>query len=218
MISPPCRSTWNGSRAPEFATRPPTTVVADAYRYTSVAVDPGFRKVTYSLASAPAGMVVDARTGVVAWAPSIDQLGVQRVILQARNDRGAVASQDFAIDVTPPKCADHHVAAPLAAFVGEAYRYDVAAKTRSTRPSRTCWWLDRSVPRSMPILVESPGRRLPHNLECNHSPSMYSMWRARSLARSSRRKSCAAGFDSVPNHRSAVHRGGEHAVSRTYRG
>jgi len=85
--------------------------------------------VRYRLVEAPPGATIDPRTGVVAWVASIEQLGPQRVVLQARNDGGGIASQDFLIDVKTPNTAPIIASQPpTQAFVGEAYRYDVVAQ------------------------------------------------------------------------------------------
>ena len=95
----------------------------------ALAVDPASRRITYSLAQAPAGMVIDPATGVLAWTPALTQVGVNRVIVKATNDRGSVDLLDFNINVSAPNSAPVITSTPPGvAFDGLAFRYDVSAQ------------------------------------------------------------------------------------------
>lgn len=71
------------------------------YHYQAVAVDPDSDPIDYSIASGPGGMIFDATTGEISWAPSADQVGLQKVVLQASDGRGGLATQQFTIAVAP---------------------------------------------------------------------------------------------------------------------
>ncbi|MDI1484117.1 IPT/TIG domain-containing protein [Polyangium sp. y55x31] len=88
-----------------FTTMPVLTArVGDPYLYASQAVQekalPG-DTITYSLATKPDGMQVDAATGEVTWTPSAGQEGPQAVSLVATGPDGQSAKQDYTIEAEP---------------------------------------------------------------------------------------------------------------------
>ncbi|MDI3284193.1 IPT/TIG domain-containing protein [Polyangium sp. 15x6] len=93
-------------RGPVSFTTTPVLVahVGDPYLYASQAVQenalPG-DTITYSLASKPDGMQVDAATGAVTWTPAAGQDGPQSVSLVATGPDGQSATQDYTIEVEP---------------------------------------------------------------------------------------------------------------------
>ncbi len=70
--------------------------VGTPYAYTVTAV--GDTPITYTLATAPAGMTINETTGEIAWTPTEAQTGVNPVSVQAVNAAG-VATQDFEVVV-----------------------------------------------------------------------------------------------------------------------
>jgi hypothetical protein len=54
---------------------------------------------TFSLLVAPAGMTIDATTGVISWTPAADQTGNQAVDVRYLDDAGPTDTQDFTIAV-----------------------------------------------------------------------------------------------------------------------
>ncbi|TWU41350.1 putative deoxyribonuclease RhsB [Novipirellula aureliae] len=86
-----------------FVTTPSTTIEArQTFRYASVAMGIAADAITYDLSLAPAGMTIDPQTGLVAWRPSIDQVGEHLVILRATNVSGSISLHDFNLNVTAP--------------------------------------------------------------------------------------------------------------------
>jgi Kelch motif/Fibronectin type III domain/Putative Ig domain len=84
--------------APTFATTTPTSrlVVNAAYNYQVLTnANP---QATYSLIAAPAGMTIDATTGLVTWSANAE--GSQTVTIQASNSVGQ-STQSFALLVVP---------------------------------------------------------------------------------------------------------------------
>lgn len=73
------------------------------YHYESLAIDPDNDTVTYSILSGPGGMILDVVTGAIRWAPTNEQLGINRVVLQADDGRGGLSTQDFTIHVEPAR-------------------------------------------------------------------------------------------------------------------
>ncbi|MBE0644674.1 MAG: putative Ig domain-containing protein [Bacteroidetes bacterium] len=84
--------------APTIISLPKTTArVGQLYTYEAQAY--GEPAPTYTLATAPAGMSIDAATGRVTWTPAAGQEGMQNVTLVASNQSGS-DSQSFQINVS----------------------------------------------------------------------------------------------------------------------
>ncbi len=66
-----------------------------AYTYTAVAADPNRDPVTYALAKNPAGMTINAQSGIISWTPAVGQLGGNLVSLTASDGKGGTATQTF---------------------------------------------------------------------------------------------------------------------------
>lgn len=86
---------------PPAITSIPVTAAAvgQPYSYDVNASDPNGDVLTYSLASAPAGMLINAATGLITWTPAFGQAGTNEVIAVATDSRGASDSQIFTITV-----------------------------------------------------------------------------------------------------------------------
>ena len=101
-----------------------------SYIYQSTANDPDDDSLTFSLATHPAGMTVDAATGLVSWNPAASQVGLVPVLLQVSDGRGGTATQSFTIDVRPdPTNHPPVIVSPpvTTAVAGQPYTYDVEA-------------------------------------------------------------------------------------------
>jgi len=96
--------------------------IGATYSYAAEAVDPEFEAMTWSLPTAPAGMSVDAVTGVVSWVPDASTPASVAVTVQASDPQGAVATQDFEIAVraanSPPQIT---TTPPTSVTSGELY-------------------------------------------------------------------------------------------------
>ncbi len=89
-----------------FVTMPNTSIEArQTFRYASVAMSIGNESIFYDLSLAPAGMTVDPHSGLVAWRPTLSQVGEHVVILRATSQSGSIALHDFSIEVTAPNTA-----------------------------------------------------------------------------------------------------------------
>ncbi len=55
---------------------------------------------TYGVANAPNGLTIDPQTGIVAWTPTVAQIGTRSFTLQMTDTAGNIRSQDFSIQVT----------------------------------------------------------------------------------------------------------------------
>jgi RHS repeat-associated protein len=117
-----------GNRPPKIVSTPPNqATVGQRYQYPAVLDNPDGQGLTFDLPVHPAGMVVDPATGVVAWAPTADELGTQDVLLRVRDPRGDVDLQQFQITVgtnLPPEIVSQPV---TTAVSGQTYQYPVKA-------------------------------------------------------------------------------------------
>ncbi|GIW98484.1 MAG: hypothetical protein KatS3mg111_1817 [Pirellulaceae bacterium] len=111
-----------------FVTSPHTSVEArQTFRYAALATSITGQPVTYDLSLAPDGMTVDPASGLVAWRPTIDQLGEHTIILRARDASQSVALQDFLVTVSAPNSAPVALvqSLPPHGYVGLVYQADV---------------------------------------------------------------------------------------------
>jgi hypothetical protein len=88
---------------PRFISPPEAEFSASGYRYHARAEDPDGDPLTYSLATAPPGMVIDSRTGMVTWALADARPGQQMVEVVVRDPEGLKAVQQYTLTVTPPQ-------------------------------------------------------------------------------------------------------------------
>jgi hypothetical protein len=83
----------------------------NTFTYQATATDADSERLTYSLSVAPAGMVVDPRTGRIAWEPKFDQLNRRHdVMLKVVDERGAGDWQWFTVDTTLPELKPEELA------------------------------------------------------------------------------------------------------------
>lgn len=88
---------------PVFTTLPVTTATPDtAYSYDADAVDPNRDAVTFALAQNPAGLTINAGSGLISWTPTTNQLGGHVVRVTAADTRGGVSTQSFNVVVFNP--------------------------------------------------------------------------------------------------------------------
>ena len=98
------------SQPPVIVSSPLTIVLANTlYNYDVEASDPNIGdQLTYSLITAPTGMVIDGFSGVIQWTPIMADVGAHSVTIQVTDSAGAEDSQVFSItvhtadDVIPP--------------------------------------------------------------------------------------------------------------------
>jgi len=93
-VAPPAGS-------PVITSAPVTTAAAGAaYNYDVDATDPNGDTVTYTLTQAPGGMTINAASGLVAWTPSVAQIGSHSVTVRAADPGGLAITQTFPITVS----------------------------------------------------------------------------------------------------------------------
>lgn len=114
---------------PQIVSLPLQSATAgNQYAYNPVAVDVNGDQIFWSFDTAPRGMSIDATQGFIRWTPSVDQSGLQTLILRATDAQGAAATQTFSVEVfggnRPPSITSFP---PTAAVVGQSYGYALKA-------------------------------------------------------------------------------------------
>jgi hypothetical protein len=90
------------NQPPMFSTAPIVAArVGVAYSYDVNATDPENNALSFALDKAPAGMSINASTGVIGWTPGANQVGINRVLVRALDGEGGSATESFAIIVSP---------------------------------------------------------------------------------------------------------------------
>ena len=115
--------------APAVTSTPvgPATV-GSPYRYAVTATDPDGDPVSFALTTAPAGMAIDAGTGVLTWTPGVGQIGDHAVVIEVSDGRGGVTTQSFTLPVVRANAAPAITSTPVGpARAGTPYRYAVTA-------------------------------------------------------------------------------------------
>src|SRR5262249_14937610 len=85
--------------APTITSTPGKTVVVNS-PYSYQVRSTGNPQPTYTLTTAPAGMTINASTGLISWTPSYTTEGAQSVTVTASNSAGQ-PSQTWSINVAP---------------------------------------------------------------------------------------------------------------------
>ena len=81
------------------STPPPVATEGSPYHYPVGASDPDGDALAYSLDAAPAGMAIDAASGLVAWTPAAGQAGAHDVTVRVADPGGLFAIQSFTLTV-----------------------------------------------------------------------------------------------------------------------
>jgi RHS repeat-associated protein len=113
---------------PEITSQPRTSIgLGNTYAYQVVTQQADGDRLTYSLATAPQGMVIDSN-GLLLWTPTPDRLGDRSVTVQVADARGGTVQQSFTLAVGSQTTnqAPSIVSTPTAAAtVNRLYAYDI---------------------------------------------------------------------------------------------
>ena len=118
------------ANAPPIITSTPTITATEGllYAYDVDATDPNVGDVlSYSLDTAPAGMTIDASSGLIQWIPTAAQVGGNSVAVRVTDPGGLFATQSFNVTVaanSPPIITSTPT---TTAFENRPYAYDVDA-------------------------------------------------------------------------------------------
>ncbi len=89
-----------GNQAPEFTSNPIVNGVVDnEYLYQPTAIDANNDELTFSIVESPAGMIIEAETGLLLWTPTTAQIGDITVTIQVTDTGGLSDTQTFVIAV-----------------------------------------------------------------------------------------------------------------------
>lgn len=92
-----------GNLAPRIISAPVTDAVCDrSYHYNVTAEDPENSALVFSLTAAPAGMTIEASSGLISWIPAHYQVGENSVTVSVADRWKAGDLQTFAITVKDP--------------------------------------------------------------------------------------------------------------------
>jgi len=119
------------NRPPSITSVPNTVTNTERlYQYQLSAFDADGDLLLWSLDSAPAGMVVNAETGLLSWQPTAEQIGSHSVAVRVIDSSGAYVGQQFDLRVTgintPPEIVSVPVtkASPSCEYSYRAYATD----------------------------------------------------------------------------------------------
>ncbi|MBI4998623.1 MAG: S8 family serine peptidase [Rhodocyclales bacterium] len=96
----------SGNTAPQITSVPPTGATeGNLYLYDVNATDAEGDALSYALTQGPAGMGIDAATGLISWLPGAAQAGMQAVTVEVTDAPGLATSQSFTINVASANAA-----------------------------------------------------------------------------------------------------------------
>ncbi len=91
------------NQPPEFTNLPALQATVDEpYSYTATVSDPDGDPLVTELIEAPEGVRWDAGTHTLTWTPTVDQLGEQAFVIEARDNRGGDTRLSFTVYVNDP--------------------------------------------------------------------------------------------------------------------
>ncbi len=118
------------NNAPSIVSPPSAfrATVGEPFQYNLKASDDDADPVEWTLVEAPHGASLDRRYGTLRWTPTLDQLGLQRFIVSAKDPLGLEALQSFSLNVSGANLGPSILSrAPSEAVVGDRYVYGVRA-------------------------------------------------------------------------------------------
>ncbi|MFM7279023.1 MAG: putative Ig domain-containing protein, partial [Microcystis aeruginosa] len=105
-----------------------STFINRIYEYKAIANDNEGDKITWTLTEAPIGIIFNSETNTIRWQPSENQVGNNRVVLEASDGKGGIDTQEFIVNVktgnSPPKI----ISTPdTYAGLDRTYKYEIIA-------------------------------------------------------------------------------------------
>ena len=116
------------------STAPTVAAVGQPYRYAVTVRNPDGVALQFDMPVAPDGMTIDSDTGVIAWTPSLSQVGSQDAIVRLRDARGDVVSQAFQVTVSVETAPIITSTPPNPAVTLLPYQYQVVAQDAENDP------------------------------------------------------------------------------------
>jgi RHS repeat-associated protein len=122
------------NQAPTITSTPKLTAdINTKYQYQVVANDPENNQITYALATAPTGMVIDASTGLITWnSPTLGKTNIKITATDtsaplSAGTSGAVAVQEYTLTGNQNHAPVINSTPITQVTIGNTYRYDVVA-------------------------------------------------------------------------------------------
>jgi YD repeat-containing protein len=128
-----CKAPAPSNRTPLITSAPVTVaIVGQLYANNVEATDPDAGDVlAFSLTTAPAGMTINAATGLITWTPTLAQVGSHSVTVRVTDQGGLIADQPYTITVSAPAPTNSPPTitsmAPTTATAGTPYTYTATA-------------------------------------------------------------------------------------------
>lgn len=88
---------------PKFVSEPPKQFQGMSYQYQVRVDDPDGDQLTYSLETAPKGMEIDPKSGLLSWTFAKSDSGEHRIRIVAKDPDGVGAYQEYALNLTVPQ-------------------------------------------------------------------------------------------------------------------
>ena len=88
---------------PKFVSEPPMQFQGQSYQYQVQVVDPDGDPITYSLETAPKGMEIEPKSGLLSWTFSKADSGEHRIRIVAKDPEGLGAYQEYSLGLTVPQ-------------------------------------------------------------------------------------------------------------------
>ncbi len=120
----------SSNRSPNITSKPSLrTPLGRPYIYNADATDPDGDTVRFELDAAPAGVSIDSVTGLIAWSPSLSDLGAHPITVTAIDIAGAASSQTYTLEVMRGDISPRITSTPpVTSRVGDFYHYGVNAR------------------------------------------------------------------------------------------
>ncbi len=121
----------NSENATPRIVSPPSAfraTVGEFFRYDLKAADDDNDPMEWTLIEAPHGASLDRRYGTLRWTPTLDQLGLQRFVVSAKDPMGLEVLQSFSLNVSGANLGPSILSrAPSEAVANDRYVYGVRA-------------------------------------------------------------------------------------------
>lgn len=88
---------------PKFISEPPRQFQGQSYQYQLRVDDPDGDPITYSLETAPKGMEIDPKSGLLSWTFARSDSGEHRIRILAKDPEGLGAYQEYSLGLTVPQ-------------------------------------------------------------------------------------------------------------------
>lgn len=120
----------NQNRGPKINSVAPVALnEGETYEYMVLASDLDTDELTYSLVTAPRGMIINEKSGLIEWVTGYDDAGQHGVEVEVNDGKGETVRQSYTLNVANKNRLPEFLSTPVVtAEVKQAYRYQLHAK------------------------------------------------------------------------------------------